>query len=327
MAKISLRTYNKEVEKLLEQGQADEAIAHARHTLKFFPKHIETYQVLGKAYLETQRFGDAADVFQRVLSAIPDDFISHVGMSIIREDEGNMDAAIWHMERAYDVQPSNAAIQDELRRLYGKRDGLEPPKIRLTSGALARMYAHGHLYAQAIAEIRKAQKDDPHRLDLQVLLAEMFQAYGQHNQAVKASSELLTKLPYCLAANRILAEELPKSDREAQGKIHAERLHELDPYLAHISERYPLTTDVPDQMIILDKLQWDESQHGLEAAVTGNWMASLGDDMDSPFSGSEEDSDELPEWLTPDIEEKSYPSPPRKRIWASHRYPARRQFF
>src|SRR4030042_876825 len=95
-------------------------------------------------------------------------------MSIIREDESNLDAAIWHMERAFEAQPANVAIQDELRRLYGRRDGLEPPKVRLTRAALARMYAKGHLYQQAIGELRAALAEDPQRTDLQVLLAQMY---------------------------------------------------------------------------------------------------------------------------------------------------------
>src|SRR4030066_42337 len=170
MAKIPLRTYNREIEHLIEQNQLEQAIAHARHILKFFPKHVNTYRLLGKAYLESQRYGDAADVFQRVLSALPDDFVSQVGMSIIREDEANLDHAIWHMERAFEVQPANSAIQGELRRLYGRRDGIEPPKVRLTRSALARMYAKGGLYDQAIAELRAALSEDPNRPDLPLLL-------------------------------------------------------------------------------------------------------------------------------------------------------------
>jgi hypothetical protein len=33
--------------------------------------------MLGKAYLESQRYGDASDILQRVLSSVPDDFIAH----------------------------------------------------------------------------------------------------------------------------------------------------------------------------------------------------------------------------------------------------------
>src|SRR3990172_6919335 len=114
MASISLRAYNREIESLIDQGQAEEAIAHCMHILQSVPKNIASYRLLGKALLELRRYTDAVDIFQRVLSSVPDDFVSHVGMSIIRENEKNLDASIWHMERAYEPQPANAAIQDEL---------------------------------------------------------------------------------------------------------------------------------------------------------------------------------------------------------------------
>jgi predicted Zn-dependent protease len=108
-------------------------------------------------------------------------------------------------KRAFEVQPYNAAIQDELRRLYGKRDGLEPPKVRLTRGALARMYARGNLCQQAIGELRAALSDDPQRPDLQVLLARMYHLDGQKVEAVETSTALLKKFPNCLEANRLLS--------------------------------------------------------------------------------------------------------------------------
>ena len=166
MARISLRAYNRDIEAMIDGGQIDEAFAHCRYILESYPKHIDTYRLMGKALLEAQRFGDASDVFHRVLSSVPDDFIAHLGMSIIREDESNLDAAIWHMERSLEVQPSNAAVQVELRRLYGLRDGLTPQKIQLTRGALARMSAKSNLYTQAIAELRTALSNDPQRPDL-----------------------------------------------------------------------------------------------------------------------------------------------------------------
>jgi predicted Zn-dependent protease len=147
MASISLRAYDSEIETMIEHEQAEEAVAHCMHILQSVPKHIATYRLLGKALLEIHRFTDATDIFNRVLSSVPDDFVSHVGMSIIRENENNLDGAIWHMERAYEAQPANAAIQDELRRLYGLR--WNGPQNSSARGALAAC-ARGQLYQQAI---------------------------------------------------------------------------------------------------------------------------------------------------------------------------------
>ena len=171
MAKVSLRIYNREIENLIDQGHTNEAIAHCRHILQTFPKHLETYRMLGKAYLEARRYGEAIEIFNRLLMAVPDDFVAHVGLSIIRDEEKKLDDAIWHMERAFEVQSSNPAIQAELQKLYGRRDGMVPPKVRMTRGALARIYVLGELYPQAISEIRSVLAEDPQRVDMQVLLA------------------------------------------------------------------------------------------------------------------------------------------------------------
>ncbi len=293
MARIALRAYNREIEHLIEGGQIEEAIAHCRHIFKYFPKHINTYRLLGKAYLETQRYGDAADILQRVLSSIPDDFISHLGMSIIREDEGNLDEAIWHMERAFEVQPANRAIQDELRRLYGRRDGLEPPKIRLTRGALARMYAKGDLYPQAIAELRAALADDPQRLDLQVVLADVYAKAGQRVEAASICNGLLHKLPYCLIANQVMAEILSESERVEDSRIYLQRAQALDAYLAHVSPGAPTPDKVPDIAVSLERLSWQPGK-SIEGSGQPDWATSLGVELGAEATRQEE----IPDWLS-----------------------------
>src|SRR3972149_1244581 len=103
VAQISLRDYLRATEELIAGGQVEEALAHCRHILKTFPKHVDTYRMMGKAFLEQRRHSEAGDIFQRVLSSCPDDFVAHIGMSIIREDEGNQDASIGHMERPFEA--------------------------------------------------------------------------------------------------------------------------------------------------------------------------------------------------------------------------------
>jgi competence ComEA-like helix-hairpin-helix protein len=293
MAKISLRVYNREIEKLIETGQTEEAIAHCRYILQIYPKHIYTYRLLGKAYLESQRYGDASDILQRVLSAIPDDFVSHVGMSIIREDEGNLDAAIWHMERSFEIQPSNAAIQEELRRLYGKRDGLEPPKIHLTRGALARMYAKGNLFPQAIAELRTILAEDPQRPEIQVLLARMYANSGQRVEAVETCNAILSKLPFCLEANLILADILANSERAAEAASYRQRVQAIDPYMTFVTTLTFSSDQVPDNAVLVDRFEWLPGQIQGKQAGQPDWVASLGIDVQEMAAPEEI----LPDWL------------------------------
>ena len=273
MSKIALRSYNREIENMIDRGDSLEAVAHCKHILTTFPKHIDTYRLLGKALLESQKYGDAADIFQRVLSSVPDDFISHIGMSIVREDEGNLDASIWHMERAFEIQPSNSAVQDELKRLYGRRDGVEPSKIRLTRGALVRMYTRGELYQQAIAEIRAALSEDPLRIDLEVILARLYFLTDRKVEATEICSKLISKLPYCYEANRILADILPDTTRAEDAKIFRQRIHELDPYFSESTITQQDIIEVPDNAVTLDYLvyrgnQKDDSQP--------DWAKSIG---------------------------------------------------
>ncbi len=280
MAEIALRTYVKEIDEAIEQEQLDQAIALCRHVLETYPKNLETYRLLGKAYLEAKRYGDAADLFQRVLSAVPDDFVAHVGMSIVREDEGNLDASIWHMERAFETNPANPTIQQELRRLIGRRDGLEPHKVRLTRGALARMYAHGELYQQAVAELRSALNEDPERPDLQVLLASLYWRMNQRQEATGVSLAILEKLPFCREANRIMATSLQAADKIEEAAAYHRRLAALDPYAAFVQSAMidPVTVDAAS--VRLEKLAWSPGQ-ALSPLAQGrpDWAASLGAEL------------------------------------------------
>jgi hypothetical protein len=264
MSKIALRAYLGKISQWIDGGSNDDAIKHARYILKSFPKCVEAYRSLGKALLEKKEYAEAKDVFSRVLSVFPDDFVAHVGMSIIRENEGNLDAAIWHMELAYDIQPSNPILTEELRRLFGRRDGVQPPKIRMTRGALIRMYARGELYQQAIAECQSALHDDPGRIDLEVILAQMLYFSGALVDSADVCSKILAQLPYCYEANRLLTEILPNKSRAESAAINKARLSELDPYFSHVTSPDMQPSDIPENAILLDYLDEESQQNSLD---------------------------------------------------------------
>ncbi len=302
MAKVSLRIYNREIENLIEQGQINEAIAHCHHILKTFPKHLETYRLLGKAYLEGKRNADARDIFSRALMAVPDDFVSHVGMGIISDEENKIDDAIWHLERAFETQPSNPAIQAELQRLYGRRDGLEPPKIRMTRGALANMYVQGELYPQAVAEIRAVLSEDPERMDMQTLLARAFFRSGQKADASDMCAQLLKRYAYNFDANRIMVDLLTSAAGAESTQVYRMRVGELDPYAIFAKGSVFNSAEVPDAAVNLERLEYSEE----EAAPS--WGASLG--MGAPAAS------ERPDWLQAGYSDEppASPAPPKEEI-------------
>jgi tetratricopeptide (TPR) repeat protein len=253
MTIIDLRTYCKQIKQLIDTGQTEEAISHCMHILGTYPKHLDTYRVLGEAYLERKEQSEAADIFQRVLSSIPDDFVAHIGMSVIREEDEKLDEAIWHMERAFEVQPSNSTIQSEISRLYTSRGGIEPQKVRLTRGALARMYVKGSLYPQAIGELQAALTEDQNRFDLKVLLSDVYFKSGRNDDGIKTSEAVLSKLPYCFGANLLLANFYASREPKEEAKLYTDRLIELDPYIKFLDDLDSPPSEVPDSAVEIEK--------------------------------------------------------------------------
>ena len=302
MAKISLKDHLGIIEERIQDREMDAALAHCRHVLGTFPKHVDTYRLMAKAYLEGKRYKDADDIFQRVLSSTPDDFISHVGMSIIREEDGDQEGAVWHMERAFEAQPSNRAVQDELRRLYNNKEGFAPPKVRLTQGALARMYSHGDLHNQAISELNSALSDDPNRPDLELLLAEMYFKTQQINEALISASQLLEKLPYCLSANLLMAEILMSTDREEEATAYIEIAKELDPYSALDS-----SVEVSPNEYMLEEFDPNSPREIIEEATEPLVSEPMEDHEMSPPSEEAPDSSSNVEDATIEDEEVTKP--------------------
>ncbi len=272
MAEISLRAYLEYLEDRLSRDAYDEVVAQCRHILETYPKHIETYKILARALAAQEEYQDALDLFQRVLSADPADFIAHIGMSDAYRESNALDQAIWHLERAFEQAPNNANLQEEIKRLYVQRGDQAPRKIHLTSSALARMYAKGKLFEQAIAEIVAGLQKDPERLDLQVLLADVLWQSRRELEAARVAADILKRLPYSIDANRILARFWLKAGRPAEALPFLERVGELDPRL-----RYQLEHNgeaPPADAFRMTMLEFEPTRH---ASLFGgaDWVSQI----------------------------------------------------
>lgn len=261
-----------------------EAVAHCRHILNQYPRHVATYRLLGKAFLEQQRFSSAIDVFQRVLSADPEDFIAHIGLSIAYKAEQLQAQAIWHMERAFELDPYNAIIQEELKALYAQRDGIAPERLSLTPGALARLHYRSGLYPQAIAAARELLATAPSRVDLQALLAEALWRDDQRVDAVEICLDLLETLPNCIKANAILAEVWLLTGRTKEAHDYLQRLQPLTLLdRQHAALETPVgsafhiegTLPLPDLVMVEELGDADLILEEEAAAASVDWVSEL----------------------------------------------------
>ncbi|RME33705.1 MAG: hypothetical protein D6793_09415, partial [Thermoflexia bacterium] len=323
---ISLREYVQRVDELIEKGRYDEAQAHLRHILQHYPKYLSAYRLFGQVLLEMGQDGPAEEMFRRALSGDPEDFIARVGMSMIYDRHGDLLQALWQMERAFELAPENEVIQEELRQLYGRRDGLAPARVQLTRGALGRLYLRGGMYARAAEVFRSLIAEEPERMDLWVALAEALWRDGQRVQAEEACLRVLDELPFCLKANLILGEIWTRSGRE-EATIHLRRAEALDPEnhkaVALLGELSPLRfkevripflevvpPEVPgrpervtprkapaEELALVDLERTAEVQLEIPA-----WLEELGL---GEISAVEEGEISVPDWLIPPEEEVS----------------------
>ena len=74
----NLRSYIKEIENNIEHNQNDQAIAHCLNLIQKYPYLVDAIRFLGQAYLESKMYAESIDCFERVISIVPDDFVSHV---------------------------------------------------------------------------------------------------------------------------------------------------------------------------------------------------------------------------------------------------------
>lgn len=306
---VTYREYLQEIENFTEQNLLDQVISHSSHILKSYPNSIDALRFLGQAFLEQKNYIEASNCFEKLLSFVPDDFVSHVGISSIKEEDRDIDAAIFHMEIAFDTQPSNVIVQEELKRLINKRDGTKPQKINLSRGALIRMYIKGDLYQQALNEIEATLLSYPERIDIQVLQAKVYAQSNAKVQAVEVCNRILELLPFCLEPNQILYRIFLENGLSDQANQVQERLISLNPYYKYVLSSSSQVEDIPDSKVEIPKLEytsafsttneeyWSPPADETSAELTPS--SSLNEEHLSEFSGSQNNASELiPDFLT-----------------------------
>ena len=232
MAELSLTQYLNHIEQFIRRQSFDEAIAHSRHILARYPKNAAAYRSLAQALMAQSRWEEARDIWQRLVAALPDNVEVQRQLAETYTHLEDLNRALFHLERAFDLNPNDTEILAKLRALYTRKSGKPVGKIQLTAAAAAGQYLKNQLHDQAITALRKAIDSQGSRVDLQLLLAKALWEKGRTIDAAEKAMDVLKSLPFCVSANRILAELWLNEQRPTDAQRYLSRIEEVDPYLA-----------------------------------------------------------------------------------------------
>jgi tetratricopeptide (TPR) repeat protein len=267
MNQVSLRDYCEEARSLIQSGETDRAIQIVRHILRRYPRHLESYLLLGQALLVAGHYDEAATQFRRVLSADPEDATARVGLAKIYEARGDPEKALRQIQRASELLPGDSDLRAHLVRLLSAYEGgdLSAEQPELTPAALGRIYARQGLYAKAIEEFRSVLTQDPDRTDVQSTLAEVLWRAGQSTEAVKVCHELLQRLPHALKANLIVGGTWADSGQTEAAEPHLSLAQSLDPENELAQALFEDKSPVEFHTVMIEPLQeekkeWTEPQ-------------------------------------------------------------------
>lgn len=278
MSQVPLRDYLERMRARLSEGQYADVVTLGQHVLRYYPKHLETYRLLAEARLETNDPNAAVDLFQRVRSADPENIVALVGLSLVHEQRKELQEAIWHLERAFEIQPANMDLRQELLRLYAEYEGTPRERLKLTPGGLARLYTRQGLYSQAIQEFRGLLQRDPTRADVQAALAETLYRVGRKQEAAEVAQALLEKLPYCLKANLLLG-SLWAENGVPEAEALLQRARSMDPENSVARELIPDHWDDAPAPMLPAISEEATSQAGPVTAPVPQYDESAGRDM------------------------------------------------
>ncbi|MFP4346386.1 MAG: tetratricopeptide repeat protein, partial [Anaerolineales bacterium] len=312
MTEVTLSAYQDQIDYMVEEARYLEAFAHLRHILKQYPRYVDAYYLLGKMMLEAALPNLAIDMFRRVLNAQPEHLLARIGLGLAHEHLGNSKAALWNLERAFELDPGNEELAGELRRLYAQQGGVMPDHLSLTRAGLARLYLRGDLYGRAAEEFQAMLEKEPLRVDLRVALAEAYWRDDQIVQAADVCQQTLTDFPYSLKANLLLGTLWLKSGQE-EGERYLQRAREIDPQNDLATQLFGSASLMEPKAVNIERLSYDpqaisvdreeEWFKHLEAASVSTSVSEALPDMTETemrlvdITAGLESQIEIPDWL------------------------------
>jgi tetratricopeptide (TPR) repeat protein len=305
MPQYSLSEYTTRIAALIQDGQIEEAIAHARHILSHYPRYLPAYSMLAHACMEKGDLSRASHFFQSVLSANPQDADAWMNLAQLTDDLGEVEQAAWYMERAFELDPGNTSIREQLRELYSRRDGVERTRLKLTPTALALTQARSGSFRRASQKLQRLIEAAGDAPPLQVATMESALAVALASQEAETSrvdqvcASLLEKLPQCLQGNLVRARIYASAGRKEEGLPFLNAARRLDPEGEFAFRILGTQSPLLQASVEIPYLDFETSRLPLQQAVPASedtsWLDEIG--RETPRPVEEGDTEEALEPL------------------------------
>lgn len=172
-------------------GSFEDARQIAADVLGSNPNCLLALRIRGWAELELGDPG-AFETFNSCAAIDPLDPMAELGMAMAEEDRGQVEPALRHFLRAFEMDAADQRIRLEIRRL-----GAELPETHLADGLS--LLAEGGV-ERAIEHLRAASASDPDDPSARLALARALWQVGAREQVANLCTSLLASYSHCLEA-------------------------------------------------------------------------------------------------------------------------------
>ena len=209
----------------LKMGQVEEAIALCRHVLAYQGGYLRAHLLLAQGCLELGQAGgpsrlweEARERFRLVTTVDPECAEAWSGLGVIALAQGDPEAAVRALGRAWENAPESEEVREALRQAHALRAGRPVPPPAFTPACVGRFYLRRGLPQPAAEAYATALRHDPDRDDLRLAYATALHLSGLREQAFSLVQPLLGRTPRPLVALLLAAASHFLQEEEEEGR-------------------------------------------------------------------------------------------------------------
>lgn len=292
MPRISLRDYLNKIDALITENSYEQSLYHSFYLLRQYPKYVEVYKRIGRAYLELNNLDSAANVFARLITVEPENFLNHLTLGLIMEMKSDVERAIYQTRLALFLQPENKEVIRLYQQLSSQRPDLREPAS--FKPVLTALQAYRQNDFAKCRDTLSTSDLENYRYFGQLFIALSAFHLKDYAKFMEVGEEILDKNRYLECVLKLM-QTLLKNSNPLREREYSSRLRELNPEFSTLEN--PQKSPPPIELIYHD---WTGFQNSKLRTV---WHQPGSKIIDNQI-------EMLPKWLDclPVCEDLIYPS-------------------